>query len=66
MEIEFPTDADYGRCMGRLRKTLKPYILHLAIRKKTNGALLCGSDTQISLVLLILPPEYRVISKQQA
>jgi hypothetical protein len=61
MEIEFPGDEPYGRCLGRLRKAVKPYVPNLHVRRRRTGALISGSPEKVSVVPLILPSGYRII-----
>jgi hypothetical protein len=58
MEIEFPDDESYGKCLSRLRKALTPNIPNLHVRGDARECSLVG--LQRRLVPLILPNDYRI------
>jgi hypothetical protein len=61
MKIGFPGDEPYGKCLGRLRKAIKPHIPNLHVRRRRTGALISGFPENVSSVPLILPNNYKII-----
>jgi hypothetical protein len=66
LKIEFPGDEPYGKCLGRLRKMLKPHIPNLHIRRRRTGVLISGSSQKMATVfLLVFSNNYRIIEWNQ-